>query len=101
MKYDLEHDWQGNMSTPRKNLGDKTKFNLFIALAIIWATFGLIGHDPWAPQESKTISQIVTIIYNDKTDSLKLYQNFVVPKNRANPGNSASAISHSVHQKSP
>ena len=64
MKYDLEHDWQGNMSTPRKNLGDKTKFNLFIALAIIWAAFGLIGHDPWAPQESKTISQIVTIIYN-------------------------------------
>lgn len=62
MNFDLEHDWQGNMSTPRKNLGDKTKFNLFVFLAIIWASFGLVGHDPWPPQESKTISQIITII---------------------------------------
>lgn len=64
MKFDLEHDWQGNMSTPRKNLGEKTKFNLFIALTVIWATFGLIGHDPWPPQESETISQIVSIIHD-------------------------------------
>ena len=27
MKFDLEHDWQGNMSTPRKNLGEKTKLH--------------------------------------------------------------------------
>ena len=66
MKFDLEHDWQGNMSTPRKNLGVKTKLNLFIVLAFIWSFVGLIGHDPWAPQESNTISQIVNIIQESR-----------------------------------
>jgi len=75
MKFDLEHDWQGNMSTPRKNLGVKTKLNLFIILAFIWSFVGLIGHDPWAPQESNTISQIVSIVQES---------DFVVPKAASN-----------------
>ena len=44
MKFDLEHDWQGNMSTPRKKLGEKTKFYLFFVLSIIFLFTGLIGH---------------------------------------------------------
>jgi 4-amino-4-deoxy-L-arabinose transferase-like glycosyltransferase len=75
MKFDLEHDWQGNMSTPRKNLGVKTKLNLFIILAFIWSFVGLIGHEPWAPQESNTISQIVSIVQES---------DFIVPKAASN-----------------
>ena len=40
MKFDLEHDWQGNMSTPRKNLGEKTKLHLFFVLSIIFLFTG-------------------------------------------------------------
>jgi len=66
MKFDLEHDWQGNMSTPRKNLGEKTKLHLFIVLTIIFIFTGLIGHEPWRPLESTSISIILDIIQNNQ-----------------------------------
>ena len=31
MKIYLDHDWQGNMSSPRKILGEKTKLHLFFS----------------------------------------------------------------------
>ena len=47
MRFDLEHDWQGNMATPRKNLGEKTKLQLFLILTVIWIFTGLTGHGLW------------------------------------------------------
>ncbi len=66
MKFDLEHDWQGNMSTPRKNLGEKTKLHLFLVLSIIFLFTGLIGHEPWRPLESTSISIILDIVQNNQ-----------------------------------
>ena len=66
MKFDLEHDWQGNMSTPRKNLGEKTKLHLFFVLSLIFLLTGLIGHEPWRPLESTSISIILDIIQNNQ-----------------------------------
>ena len=65
MKFNIEHDWQGNMSTPRKNLGEKTKLPLFFVLLIIFLFTGLIGHEPWRPLESTSISIILDIIQNN------------------------------------
>ena len=65
MKFNIEHDWQGNMSTPRKNLGEKTKLHLFFVLLIIFLFTGLIGHEPWRPLESTSISIILDIIQNN------------------------------------
>jgi hypothetical protein len=65
MSFKLEHDWQGNMSTPRKKLGEKTKLHLFLILSAIWIFTGLIGHAPWIPAESQTISMIMDIIQNN------------------------------------
>ncbi|MAS00239.1 MAG: glycosyl transferase [Nitrosomonadales bacterium] len=65
MKFDLEHDWQGNMSTPRKNLGEKTKLHLFFVLSLIFLLTGLIGHEPWRPLESTSISIILDIVQNN------------------------------------
>jgi 4-amino-4-deoxy-L-arabinose transferase-like glycosyltransferase len=66
MKFDLEHDWQGNMSTPRKNLGEKTKLHLFLVLSLIFLLTGLVGHEPWRPLESTSISIILDIIQNNQ-----------------------------------
>ncbi len=66
MKFDLEHDWQGNMSTPRKNLGEKTKLHLFFVLSLIFLFTGLVGHEPWRPLESTSISIILGIIQNNQ-----------------------------------
>ena len=52
MKFELNHDWQGNMSSPRSTLGDKTKIHLFLMLAIIWIFTVLVGNSPWIPAES-------------------------------------------------
>ena len=66
MKFNIEHDWQGNMSTPRKNLGEKTKLHLFFVLTLIFLSTGLIGHEPWRPLESTSISVILDIIQNNR-----------------------------------
>ena len=66
MKFDLEHDWQGNMATPRKNLGEKTKLQLFLILTIIWIFTGLTGHGLWQSIESDTISQILDVIQKNE-----------------------------------
>ena len=62
MKFELNHDWQGNMSSPRSTLGDKTKIHLFLMLAIIWVFTGLIGNSPWIPAESENVSMVMDIV---------------------------------------
>jgi len=66
MRFDLEHDWQGNMTTPRRNLGEKTKLQFFLILAIIWIFTGLIGFVPWQAIEANSISQILDLIQNEE-----------------------------------
>jgi 4-amino-4-deoxy-L-arabinose transferase-like glycosyltransferase len=70
MRFDLDHDWQGNISTPRARVGERAKTRLLIILCAIWLLMGLIGHHPWKPYESEAISTIKTIIDNS---------NFIAP----------------------
>lgn len=62
MQFDLDHDWQGNMATPRARVGERAKTRLLIVLCAIWLLFGLIGHSPWKPFESQSISAIKHIL---------------------------------------
>ncbi len=62
MRFDLDHDWQGNMSTPRAKVGERAKTHLLLVLCAVWLCMGLIGHAPWKPFESHTISTIKTIL---------------------------------------
>lgn len=62
MRFDLDHDWQGNMSTPRARVGDRAKTHLLLVLCAVWLFMGLIGHAPWKPFESHTISTIKNIL---------------------------------------
>ena len=65
MKFELNHDWQGNMSSPRSTLGDKTKIHLFLMLAVVWVFTGLVGNSPWIPAESENISMVMDIVLNN------------------------------------
>ena len=62
MRFDLDHDWQGNMSTPRAKVGERAKTHLLLVLCAVWLCMGLIGHSPWKPYESHSISTIKTIL---------------------------------------
>ena len=62
MRFDLDHDWQGNMSTPRARVGERAKTRLLLILCAVWLFMGLIGHAPWKPFESNSISIIKTIL---------------------------------------
>lgn len=58
MAFELEHDWQGNLATPRARIGERAKTRLLILLCVVWVCLGLIGHQPWKPDESQSISVI-------------------------------------------
>ena len=62
MRFDLDHDWQGNMSTPRAKVGERAKTHLLIVLCGLWLLLGLVGHSPWKPFESHTISVVKNIL---------------------------------------
>lgn len=62
MRFQLDHDWQGNMSTPRARVGDSAKTQLLLALCAIWILLGLVGHAPWKPLESTGISIVKSIL---------------------------------------
>ena len=62
MRFDLDHDWQGNMSTPHARVGERAKTHLLIVLCAIWLFIGLVGHSPWKPFESHSISIIKTML---------------------------------------
>ena len=75
MKFELDHDWQGNMSTPRAKVGERAKTHLLIVLCAIWLFIGLIGHNPWKPYEASSISTIKTILETG---------NFIAPVSASN-----------------
>lgn len=62
MRFQLDHDWQGNMSTPRARVGDGAKTRLLLALCALWILLGLISHAPWKPLESTGISIVKSIL---------------------------------------
>ena len=62
MRFDLDHDWQGNMSTPLAKVGERAKTHLLLVLCAVWLLMGLIGHSPWKPYESHSISTIKTML---------------------------------------
>lgn len=62
MRFQLDHDWQGNMSTPRARIGENAKTQLLLVLCAIWILFGLTGHAPWKPLESASITIIKSML---------------------------------------
>lgn len=62
MRFQLDHDWQGNMSTPRARVGEGAKTQLLLLLCAIWIFMGLVGHAPWKPLESTSISIVKSIL---------------------------------------
>ncbi len=62
MRFQLDHDWQGNMSTPRARIGDGVKTQLLLLLCAIWIALGLVGHAPWKPLESSSINIVKNIL---------------------------------------
>lgn len=64
MRFDFEHDWQGNIATPRARVGERAKTRLLIMLCAIWLLMGLVGHEPWKPFEAEATSTIKRILDN-------------------------------------
>lgn len=62
MRFQLEHDWQGNMASPRARVGESAKTQLLLILCIIWIMLGLTGHAPWKPLESAGITIVKGLI---------------------------------------
>ncbi len=62
MRFQLDHDWQGNMASPRARIGENAKTQLLLVLCAIWILFGLAGHAPWKPIESTGITVVKGII---------------------------------------
>lgn len=58
MAFEVEHDWQASLATPRPRIGEAAKTRLLLLLCILWLGFGLIGHQPWKPDEAQTISPV-------------------------------------------
>jgi len=58
MSIEIEHDWHSVFATPKPKIGERTKTRLLLLLCVLWVCFGLIGHDPWKPDELQTVSVI-------------------------------------------
>jgi 4-amino-4-deoxy-L-arabinose transferase-like glycosyltransferase len=58
MAFELEHDWQSNLSIPRARVGERAKTRLLILLCTVWVCIGLLSHQPWKPDEAQSISII-------------------------------------------
>ncbi|MEO8417359.1 MAG: glycosyl transferase [Methylophilaceae bacterium] len=63
MAFELEHDWQESLATPRARIGERAKTRLLIMLCAIWICLGLIGHAPWKPDESQSISIVKSMLH--------------------------------------
>ncbi|MCB5188608.1 glycosyl transferase [Methylobacillus caricis] len=66
MAFELEHDWQAHLATPRARVGERAKTHLLILLCIAWIFLGLVGHEPWKPDEAQTISIIKAMMHGDQ-----------------------------------
>ncbi len=62
MAFEIDHDWQGNLATPRARIGEAAKTRLLIILCCIWICLGLVGHQPWKPNESTSISIVKSML---------------------------------------
>lgn len=62
MAFEVEHDWQGNLATPRPRIGERAKTRLLILLCAIWLCMGLIGHGPWKQDEPAAISIVKSML---------------------------------------
>lgn len=62
MRFQIDHDWQGNMSLARPRVGESTKTYLLLLLCLFWVMLGLIGHAPWKSLEATNISTIKTVL---------------------------------------
>lgn len=56
MRFELDHDWQGNMATPRARVGENAKTQLLLILCAMWVLLGLTGHAPWKPLEATSVT---------------------------------------------
>ena len=56
MRFEVDHDWQASLATPRPRVGESAKTRLLLLLCLIWLTLGLVGHHPWKPDEAQTLS---------------------------------------------
>src|SRR6056300_1107720 len=65
MKYFLNHDWQSNMLTPNKKIGEKEKIKFLIVFSFIYLIIGLFNHAPWRPLETDSISIFSNIFFNN------------------------------------
>ena len=63
MAFEVEHDWQAHLATPRPRIGESAKTRLLLLLCALWICFGLVGHDPWKPYEPQTISIVKGIVH--------------------------------------
>lgn len=63
MAFEIDHDWQGNLATPRARIGEAAKNRLLILLCTVWIVVGLIGHGPWKPNETGPVSIIKSMLH--------------------------------------
>ncbi len=56
MPFEVQHDWQASLATPRPLIGERAKTRLLLLLCFLWITLGLTGHQPWKPDEAQTVS---------------------------------------------
>ncbi len=62
MAFEVEHDWQASLATPRPRVGERAKTNLLLLLCTLWICLGLVGHHPWKPDEAQSISAVKHIL---------------------------------------
>lgn len=63
MPFEVQHDWQASLATPRPLIGERAKTRLLLLLCFLWLTLGLFGHQPWKPEEAQSISIIKNILH--------------------------------------
>lgn len=62
MSFELEHDWQATFATPKPRIGEAAKIRLLLLLCALWLGLGLIGHQPWKPDEAQAASVVKHIL---------------------------------------
>ncbi len=62
MVFEVHHDWQASIATPRPLIGERAKTRLLLLLCFLWLGLGLIGHEPWKPDEAQSISIIKNLM---------------------------------------
>lgn len=62
MSFELEHDWQTTFAAPKPRIGEATKIRLLLLLCVLWLGLGLVGHHPWKPDETQSVSIIKHVI---------------------------------------